>query len=239
MFQVSHSICTFSVSGEFGLAEPEETLWSMPLEKRLASQLCLLLDYFIKGNLWNVDKLFAVFISISFHCGKIHPLKTSGGIPSNTRNVNKRTWKHTHSSLFKNHGSFCWAFGVTWFGFAASPVREMEQQKLFSGCLLRTHCWPIMGFGSSLTRICETNDLALAVFPCRLSGLQWHSLVILILEARKKSLMKHSGGSAKHEAIMKLQHSHVVLAGGCTVQTHWSHCRTGNTGSAIEMPMPL
>ena len=117
MFQVSHSICTFSVSGEFGLAEPEETLWSMPLDKRLASQLCLLLDYFINGNLWNVDKPFAVFISISFHCGKIHPLKTSGGIPSNTRNINKRTWKHTHSSLFKNHGSFCWAFGVTCFWF--------------------------------------------------------------------------------------------------------------------------
>ena len=164
MFQVSQSICTFSVSGEFGLAEPEETLWSMPFKKRLGSQLCLLLDHFINGNLWNVDKPFAIFISIAFHCGKIHPLQTSGGIPSNARNVNKRTWKHTHSSLFKNHGRFCWVFGVTWFGFAASPVREMEQQKLFSGCLLRTHCWPIMGFGSSLTRISETNDLALAVF---------------------------------------------------------------------------
>ena len=111
-------------------------------------------------------------------------------------------------------------FGVTWFGFAASPVREMEQRKLFSGCLLWTHCWPIMGFSSSLTRISETNNLALPVFPCRLSGLQWHSLVILILEARKKSLMKHSDGSGKHAAIMKLQHSHMVLAGGCSVQTH-------------------
>ena len=78
MFQVSQSICTFSVSGEFGLAETEETLWFMP-----------------------------------------------------------------HDSV--------------------PPVREMEQQKLFNGCLLRTHCWPIMGFGSSLTRISETNDLALAV----------------------------------------------------------------------------
>ena len=94
------------------------------------------------------------------------------------------------------------------------PLREMEQQKLFSGCLLRTHSWPAIGFSSSLTRISETNDFGLPVFPCRLSGLQWH---ILILEARKRSLIKHSDGSAKHEAIMKLQHSHVVLAGGCSV----------------------
>ena len=36
----------------------------------------------------------------------------------------------------------------------------------------------------------------------------WH---ILILQAGKKSL-KHSDGSAKHEDIMKLQQSHVVLA---------------------------
>ena len=100
--------------------------------------------------------------------------------------------------------------------------REMEQQKLFSGCLLRR---PVMGFGSSLTRISETNDFAWPVFPCRLLGLQWH---ILIPEPWKRSLIMHSDGSAKHEAIMKLQHSHVVLAGGCTVQTHWSHCRTKN-----------
>ena len=132
----------------------------------------------------------------------------------------------THSLFtFKNHGRFCWVFGVTWFGFAASPVREMEQQKLFSGCLLRTHCWRVMGFGSSLTRIFETNDFAWPVFPCRLLGLQWH---ILIPEPRKRSWIMHSDGSAKHEAIMKLQHSHVVLAGGCTVQTNWSHCRTEN-----------
>ena len=37
----------------------------------------------------------------------------------------------------------------------------------------------------------------------------WH---ILILQAGKISLMKHSDGSAKHEDIMKLQQSHVVLA---------------------------
>ena len=40
-------------------------------------------------------------------------------------------------------------------------------------------------------------------------GYNWH---ILILQAGKKSLMKHSDGSAKHEDIMKLQQSHVVLA---------------------------
>ena len=32
MFQVSQSICTFSVSGEFGLTETEETLWFIPLD---------------------------------------------------------------------------------------------------------------------------------------------------------------------------------------------------------------
>ena len=44
------------------------------------------------------------------------------------------------------------------------PLREMEQQKLFSGCLLRTHSWPAIGFSSSLTRISETNDFGLPVF---------------------------------------------------------------------------
>ena len=52
---------------------------------------------------------------------------------------------------------------------------------------------------------------------CRLSGLQWHILVILILEARKRFWIMHSDGSAKHEAIMKLQHSH----GGFG---RWMHC---------------
>ena len=33
MFQACQSICTFSVSGEFGLAEPEEIVWFMPLAK--------------------------------------------------------------------------------------------------------------------------------------------------------------------------------------------------------------
>ena len=58
---------------------------------------------------------------------------------------------------------------MIWFcRFAPLRLREMEQRKLFSGCLLRIHCWPAIGFSSSLTRISETNDFALPVFPWRL-----------------------------------------------------------------------
>ena len=75
----------------------------------------------------------------------------------------------------------------------------------------------------------------------------WH---ILILQAGKKSL-KHSDGSAKHEDIMKLQQSHVVLTlKSIHVEENTflrrmhcpnslNHCRAEKTGRAIEMPMPL
>ena len=36
----------------------------------------------------------------------------------------------THSlftSLFKNHGRFCWVLGVTWFGFAALPLCDFAK----------------------------------------------------------------------------------------------------------------
>ena len=52
-----------------------------------------------------------------FNVAKSYPWKTSCGIPNDAGN--ERTWKHTDSWRFKNHGVFCWAFSirVDWIWF--------------------------------------------------------------------------------------------------------------------------